>query len=69
VVANPEIELVLNGETLAYRAVPLDTPEALDKVTKLMGKGEGAGYTISRTMLLWAPIKPVRLDPKAPEQP
>ena len=63
------IELVLNGETLAYRAVPLDTPEALDKVTKLMGKGEGAGYTISRTVLLWAPIKPVRLDPKAPEQP
>jgi hypothetical protein len=29
-----------------------------------MGKGQGAGYYIGRTMLLWAPIKPVRLDPR-----
>jgi hypothetical protein len=32
----------------------------------LMGKGKGAGYWIGRTMLLWAPIKPVRLDPRTP---
>ena len=64
VVANPEIEVVREGGTTAYRAVPVDTPEAVDTVTRLMGKGDGAGYWVGRVMLLWAPIKPVRLDPR-----
>jgi hypothetical protein len=64
VVANPDVELIRSGEPEPYRAVPLDTPEALDTVTRLMGKGKGAGYWVGRTMLLWAPIKPVRLDPR-----
>ena len=63
-VANPDIELVREGRTTAYRAVPIDTPEAVDTVTRLMGKGHGAGYWVGRVMLLWAPIKPVRLDPR-----
>jgi hypothetical protein len=63
-VRNPEVELVRDGEVRPYRAVPLDTPEALDTVTRLMGKGQGAGYWVGRTMLLFAPIKPVRLDPR-----
>ena len=63
-VANPEVELVREGGTTAYRAVPVDTDQAVDTVTRLMGKGEGAGYWVGRTMLLWAPIKPVRLDPR-----
>ncbi|MBW2267298.1 MAG: hypothetical protein JRH16_01885 [Deltaproteobacteria bacterium] len=67
VVANPDVELVRDGETAAYRAVPLDTPEALDRITQLMGRGDGIGYYLSRTLLLWAPIKPVRLDPKSPD--
>jgi hypothetical protein len=33
-----------------------------------MGKGQGASYTLSRTMLLWAPIEPVRLDPRLPDE-
>lgn len=66
--ANPDIELDLDGETLPYRAVPVDTPEALENVLRLMGKGSGAGYYIGRTMLLWAPIKPVRLDPREEEE-
>ena len=66
--ANPDVELVRDGEAGAYRAVPLDTPEALDRVTRLMGKGQGAGYWVGRTMLLWAPIKPVRLDPRGPAE-
>ena len=63
-VANPEVELVREAGTTAYLAVPVDTPEAVDTVTRLMGKGAGAGYWAGRVMLLWAPIKPVRLDPR-----
>ena len=62
--ANPDVELIRGDEVGAYRAVPLDTPEALDKVMKLMGKGDGVGYWVGRAMLLFAPIKPVRLDPR-----
>jgi hypothetical protein len=69
VLANSDVELTRGSETKPYRAVPLDTAEALDRVTRLMGKGQGAGYWVGRTMLLWAPIKPVRLDPRAPGQP
>jgi hypothetical protein len=64
VVANREVELVRDGKATPYTAVPLHTDAALDTVLRLMGKGQGAGYYIGRTMLLWAPIKPVRLDPR-----
>ena len=64
VLANPEVELVRDGKAVRYRAVPVDTPEAVDKVVKLMGKGTSAGYWVGRALLLWAPIKPVRLDPQ-----
>ena len=64
VLANPEVELVRDGESAPYRAVPVDSPAALETVTRLMGKGQGARYWIGRTMLLYAPIKPVRLDPR-----
>ena len=64
VAANPDVELVRGGEVRAYRAVPTDTPEALDVVTKLMGKGDGIGYWVGRSILFFAPIKPVRLDPR-----
>ena len=60
---NPDVELVRGGKATAYRAVPDDSPEAVDTVTRLMGKGRGAGYWVGRTVLLWAPIKPVRLEP------
>ncbi len=29
-----------------------------------MGKGQGVRYWVRRLMLLFAPIKPVRLDPR-----
>ncbi len=64
VLANPEVELVRDGESAPYRAVPVDSPAALETVTRLMGKGQGARYWIGRTMLLYAPIKPLRLDPR-----
>lgn len=50
----------------AYRAVPVATDEAVETVTRLMGRGQGAGYWMGRAMLLWAPIKPVRLDARPP---
>jgi hypothetical protein len=61
---NPDVELVRGGEAKPYRAVPLDTPEAIERVQRLMGKGRGAGYWASRAMLLFAPVRPVRLDPR-----
>jgi hypothetical protein len=62
--ANPDVELIRGGQAAPYRAVPVDSPEAVETVTRLMGKGQGAGYWVGRTMLLFAPIKPVRLDPR-----
>ncbi len=68
VLANPEVELIRGGQATPYQAVPVNTPEAVDLVTRLMGKGKGAGYWVGRTMLLYAPIKPIRLDPR-PQSP
>jgi hypothetical protein len=62
--ANPDVELIRGEQAEPYRAVPVDTPEAVDTVTRLMGKGTSPRYWIGRTVLLFAPIKPVRLDPK-----
>ena len=64
--ANPDVELIRGEDVAAYRAVPVNTPEAVDTATRLMGKGSGAGYWVGRVMLLWAPIKPLRLDPREP---
>jgi hypothetical protein len=65
-VANPEVELIRGGQAAPYRAVPLEDAQTVAHVKQLMGKGEGAGYWIGRAMLLFAPIKPVRLDPRPP---
>ncbi len=62
--SNPDVELTREGERAPYTAVPVDTPEALAGVEVLMGKGQGARYWAGRVMLLFAPIKPVRLDPR-----
>jgi hypothetical protein len=62
---NPEVELIRDGVATPYRAVALDTQEARDHVVALLRKRGSAGrfYTI-RALLLFAPIKPVRLDPR-----
>ena len=62
--ANPEVELTQGGETKPYRAVALDTPEAQQHVIELMKQVGAIRYWLSRAMLLFAPIKPVRLDPR-----
>lgn len=62
---NPEVELVRNGETRAYHAVPLDTPETESRVMNLLKQRNGAfRFHLIRTLLLFADVKPVRLDPR-----
>jgi hypothetical protein len=63
--ANPEVELTLDGQTAPYRAIADESPETVEHVTNLMKRANGGAYYVARTMLLWAPIKPVRLEPKA----
>lgn len=68
--ANPNVELVRDGQAVPYVAVPVNTTEAVDKVTRLMGRGSDYRYWVGRTILMFAPIKPLRLDPvSAPEDP
>jgi hypothetical protein len=62
---NPEVELVRNGETRAYHAVPIDTPESEARIASLLKQRAGAfRFHLIRTILLFADMKPVRLDPR-----
>jgi hypothetical protein len=62
---NPDVELVRGGEVLRYRAVALDTPEAKAHMKKLLIERSGTfGYYAIRTVLLFAEVRPVRLDPR-----
>jgi hypothetical protein len=61
----PEVELVRNGQILALRAVPVETPEARTHMVRLLKEHTSVvGYYVIRTMLLFAEVKPVRLDPR-----
>jgi hypothetical protein len=65
VLENPEVEVVLDGEAHPFRAVPLDTPEARAHVIRLLKQRAGpVRFYAIRTLLLFAEIKPVRLDPR-----
>jgi len=62
---NPDVELLRDGELLRYRAVALDTPEAKAHMRELLIDRTGIfGYYAIRTLLLFAEVKPVRLDPR-----
>ena len=63
VVANPKVRVVKDGKTEPFQAIPVDTPEAVALMSKLMQKGNPAGYWFARAQMFFAPIKPVRLDP------
>ena len=62
VLDNPNVDVIRGESVQPYRATAVNTDDAVELMTKLMGKGQGAGYWIGRAMLLFAPIKPVRLD-------
>jgi hypothetical protein len=62
---NPEVELIRDGVVDSYRAVPLETPEAKEHVSSLIrGRVGVVGFYAIRSFLLFAEIKPVRLDPR-----
>ena len=64
-VRNPEVELVVGDEVRPYRAVPLDDPASKANMKRLIEERVGrvrAG--VIRTILLFAEVKPVRLDPR-----
>jgi hypothetical protein len=46
VLDNPDVELIRGEDVSTYRAVPVNTPEAVELVTRLMGKGSRALYWV-----------------------
>lgn len=59
----PEVELLWNGERRPYRAVPLDTPETEARIRHLLRERTGTWrFHVIRAVLLFADVKPVRLD-------
>ena len=64
-VANPDVELVRDGEVRPYRAVPVDTPATRAHLTELLRSRAGsARFAVMRAVWLFASIKPLRLDPR-----
>lgn len=62
---NPEVELVRGDETRRYHAVPLDDPESRAHLIGVIKARTGElGFRLIRALLLFAEIKPVRLDPR-----
>jgi len=64
VLANPDVELIRSGVPKPYRAVALDDDATRAHVIGVMKARGAAGYYVSRALLLFAQVKPVRLDPR-----
>ncbi|MAE93315.1 MAG: hypothetical protein CL910_01505 [Deltaproteobacteria bacterium] len=61
---NPKVELERGGVRRPYRAVALETPEAKAHMREMLIERVGlVRFYLIRTFLLFADVKPVRLDP------
>ena len=64
-VRNPEVELVIGDETRAYTAVPLEDSASKANMKRLIEERVGrVRAAVIRAILLFADVKPVRLDPR-----
>lgn len=64
-VAHPEVELDFEGETRPSTAVPLEDPVSRANIHRLIEERVGAVQArVIRVLLLFADVKPVRLDPR-----
>ena len=64
---NPNVEVIMGGETKPYTAVPIDDPAEVERINNRAKARMGvAAYYGARAMLLFASVKPVRLDPRQP---
>jgi hypothetical protein len=62
---NPQVEVARNGgEPSPYTATPVETPEAEQHLIDLIKQRTGnIGHYGTRALLLFADIRPVKLDP------
>jgi hypothetical protein len=64
--ANPEVEVERAGERRAYRAVPVETPEARARIDGLMREKYGLTDAILEKLEDWSASFPLRLEPRSP---
>jgi hypothetical protein len=62
---NPDVELDRGGKRRSFRAVALETPAAKAHMREMLIARVGVvRFYLIRTFLLFADVKPVRLDPR-----
>jgi hypothetical protein len=62
---NPDVELERDGVSKPYRAVLVESAEEKAHVVGIIKKRTGeVGYYVIRAILLFAEVRPVRLDPR-----
>lgn len=61
---NPEVELLRNGKTRSYRAIPVDTPESKAFIEETFHERTGSAiYYFIKAARLFAELKALRLEP------
>ena len=61
--ARPVVEVVRGGETQTYRAVPVETPEARQRINQLIAEKYGLAETVISRMHDESTVVPIRLEP------